>query len=680
MKLMDMPRVLYDMIALKGGLDQITPTLSLKPGVVRAGVNYEVAVTGGYGRIGGYERFDGQTEPHTATYTILGVTLSGTVALNMAINGQTSGATATIIATPTGALVVTARTGTFTVGENIRDGATVVGVCTSTTNTSSNAQTAAIYSTLAAAHYRALITAVPGEGPVRGVVYFGGTVYAFRNAVGGLSCVLYKSSASGWQAVTMFYEVTFSAGGTATPLDGQTLTQGGVTAVIKRVVKRAGAWSGTAAGTMVIAAPGGGNFAAGAATVSTSGATLTLAGVQTAITLAPDGRYEMVVENFGTASRIYGCDGKNPGFEFDGTVYAPIHTGMTTDTPDHVVAFKKHLIFAFDASLQVGGIGDPYGWTVVLGASEISAGETITNYTVLSGSQDAGALLVQTRNNTMILYGSSSADFKLVNYNNGVGALPYMSANLSGAYTLDDRGVIGLNATLAYGNFEQAALTANIRPFVIANRQYATACVVNREKSQFRVFFSNGNGLYCTILNDKFIGALPVYFPDPVFCTWEGEKSDGTEITLYGSSGGYVHRLDVGTSFDGTAINSYITLNYNSIKSPRLRKRFRKASAEITGSTFAALNVSCSLGYGSPTIAPQLAASYSANYANVTWDSGYLWDSGLVWDGRTLFPSEIELQGTAENIAITFSNFTDYTAPFTINSLIVHYTPRRGIR
>ncbi len=680
MKPMDMPRVLYDMIALKGGLDQITPTLALKPGIVRRAVNFEAAVTGGYSRIGGYERFDGQSAPSDATYTILGLTLSGTVALNMVINGQTSGATATIIATPTGYLVVTARTGIFTIGENLRDGVTVIGVCTSSAGVSSNAQSAAVYSTLAANYYRALIDPVPGEGPVRGIVYFGDTAYAFRNAVGGATCVLYKSSASGWQAVTMFYEVTFSAGGTATPVEGQTLTQGGVTAVIKRVVKRSGAWSGTAAGTMVVAAPGGGNFAAGAATVSTSGATLTLAGIQTTITLSPGGRYEMIVENFGTALRVYGCDGVNPGFEFDGTVYVPIHTGMTVDAPNHVVAFKKHLIFAFDASLQVGGIGDPYGWTVVLGALEISAGETITNYTVLSGSEDAGALLVQTRNNTMILYGSSSADFKLVNYNNGVGALSYMSANLSGAYTLDDRGVIGLNASLNYGNFEQASLTANIRPFILANRLYAAACVVNREKSQFRLFFSNGNGLYCTIVNDKFLGALPIAFPDPVFCTWEGEASDGSEITLFGSAGGYVHRLDVGTSFDGTAINSSITLNYNSVKSPRLRKRFRKASIEVTGSTFAALTVNYSLGYGSPTIATQESASYSANYTNATWDSGYSWDSGLVWDGRTLFPTEVELQGTAENIAITFSNFTDYTAPFTINSLIVHYTPRRGIR
>jgi hypothetical protein len=36
--------------------------------------------------------------------------------------------------------------------------------------------------------------------------------------------------------------------------------------------------------------------------------------------------------------------------------------------------------------------------------------------------------------------------------------------------------------------------------------------------------------------------------------------------------------------------------------------------------------------------------------------------------------------GSAENIAMTFANNTDYTGQFTINSLIIHYTPRRGLR
>jgi len=684
MKPMDMPRVMYEMIALKGGLDLVTPTLSLKPGVARDALNYECNVMGGYSRVAGYERFDGHPSPSAAIYTILGVTMSGVVALGDTINGQTSGVTGVLIATPTGQLVLTAVTGSFTDGENLRVGVSVIAVCNSTIGQSSSVALSAAYSTLAASVYRAAISRPAGSGPVRGVVQYGGTVYAFRNNAGGTAVDIWKSSAAGWVAVPLYKTVSFTLGGTATPADGATLTQGAVTATVKRVCKQSGAWSGTAAGAFVITTPTGGtnHFAAGAATLS-GGATVTLSGVETAIALAPDGHFEFVSGNFGGAAgttRIYGCDGINKAFEFDGDVLAPITTGMPSDSPKHLAVFKNHLFLAFNASLQNSGIGEPFAWTALLGSGETSAGERITNLIVLPGSQSGGALLVQTRNNTLILYGSSTADFNLVTYNNGVGALDYTAANMAGIYSLDDRGIMGLNATLAYGNFDQASLSANIRPFIVANRQFGQACCANRERSQYRLFFSNGYGLYATIINDKFMGALPVYFPDPVFCVWEGEDGSGNEVTYYGSNDGYVHQLDVGTSFDGVAINSYITLNYDAIRGPRILKRYRKASAEMSGSTYAPISVSYSLGYGRDDIAPQAVASYASDFSVGQWDSGLLWDSGLVWDGRSLLPNEIELMGTAENIAVTFSNNTDYTGQFTINSLIIHYTPRRGLR
>ena len=47
---------------------------------------------------------------------------------------------------------------------------------------------------------RAAISPVPGEGPILGVWVYKGTVYAFRNAVGGASCVMWAASGSGWVA------------------------------------------------------------------------------------------------------------------------------------------------------------------------------------------------------------------------------------------------------------------------------------------------------------------------------------------------------------------------------------------------------------------------------------------------------------------------------------------------
>lgn len=49
-------------VLLQGGMNMVSPPIAVPPGQVTAGVNYEPEVSG-YRRIGGYERFDGQTAP-----------------------------------------------------------------------------------------------------------------------------------------------------------------------------------------------------------------------------------------------------------------------------------------------------------------------------------------------------------------------------------------------------------------------------------------------------------------------------------------------------------------------------------------------------------------------------------------------------------------------------------------
>lgn len=49
---------------------------------------------------------------------------------------------------------------------------------------------------------RSAITPIPGSGPVRGVWYFKDTAYGFRDNSAGDECIMYKSTASGWVAVS----------------------------------------------------------------------------------------------------------------------------------------------------------------------------------------------------------------------------------------------------------------------------------------------------------------------------------------------------------------------------------------------------------------------------------------------------------------------------------------------
>ena len=673
----------YEAIKMAGGLDLVTPTLSLPPGVARDALNFEASITGGYSRIAGYERFDGRPNPSDALYAILAVTFSSTINVGDTIVGATTAATGYVIAVTTTDVIYTKGTSSFISGETLNVSAAPKGTITSLGGTvAPDNKTAAQYLNLAADAYRSDITVVPGSGPIRGVAYYSGTVYAWRNNAAGTAMAIYKSSSSGWTAVPLGYELSFNTG-TVALAEGNIITgqSSGAVATVKRIAVASGTYaSGDAAGTLIFVSVSG-TFTAGENLRIGATTYCKAVAAQSAITLNPNGRIETVTANFGGTSastRLYGCDTVNKGFEFDGTIYVPIRTGMTLDTPTHVAVHKSHLFFSFGSSVQFSGLGYPYQFNVILGAGEIALTNSVTNFLVQPGDQTTGAMAIYTDSDTFILYGSSTANFNLVSYNVGTGAKAYTAQNTNQSYVFDDRGVISLQTALNYGNFDTAAITLNIRPFIQQRRNLATGSSVNREKAQYRVFFSDSYALYLTISNGQMLGAMPVQFPNAVTVVCEGETPDGAETSFFGSTNGYVYRLDAGTSFDGLEISANLVLVFNAINSPRILKRYRRGALEITGTAYAEFTFSYDLGYSSTNLGQEIGANYASELVASFWD-GVSWDN-FVWDGRTLAPSEVEVRGTAENIAIRIASISDFYAPFTVNSTVLHYSMRRGLR
>jgi hypothetical protein len=674
--------VRYDLIKLNGGLDQVTPTLSLPAGVARRAANFECSITGGYTRIAGYERFDGRPSPSDANYNILVCTFISSVSVGATITGALSAATGKVIFVDSTSIVITKETGTFLTGEIVRVSSTDVATISIVQGVSADGLTDATYRNLAADDYRADIALVPGSGTIMGVSYYNGVVYAWRNNSGGTAAVLYKSSSSGWTTVTLGKELRFNTG-TALILEGDTVTgaSSGASGVVARVVLQSGTLgAGTAAGRLILSSSTGA-FTSGENLTVSSSVKAKAGGAATQITLAPSGRYETVVANFGggTANyKIYGADGVNRGFEFDGTTFVPIETGMAVDTPNHIAFHKQHLFLSFGASLQFSGLGYPYQWSPLLGAGELAMNAKVTNLLTLPGDQTSGALAVYTRSDTSVLYGTSSANFSLSTLNTGTGAIAYTAQNMDQAYVLDDRGIVSLGTTLNFGNFLPASLTMNLRPFIQQNRDTAAGSLVNRDKGQYRIFFSNGNALYLTVLNGKLLGSMPVQFEHPVSCCVEGETPTGDTSQFFGSTNGFVYRLDAGTSFDGDPIPANLNLVFTSTGSPRMLKRYRKASVELTGDSYTEIQFGYDLGYRTNAIDQPLDETYENDLRSGFWDS-MIWDN-FVWDGTDISPSEIEVNGTAENMSVRISSNSDLFPQFTVNSIIVHYTPRRGLR
>jgi len=677
-------------VSFPGGLDQVTPSLRLQPGAVRDGVNFECAQSGGYGRIVGYERVDGRAAPSSASYLLVQVaSFTNVPTVGQVVTQAVTGATGTIFEVVAGAapyIAVTQVSGDFDQASALTTpGPVTVGNAAPLT-VAISPQTDAIYTAGAADVYRALIGAVPGSGPVYpvGMIFNGvDNLYAFRANAGGTAVLLYKTTASGWTLVPFFNLVNWT-GGSAQPSDGDTLTQGGVTATIQRVMWQSGSFSGSSAvGAFVVTNPTGGNFTSGAATTSSGGA-ITLSGVQTPITLLPGGKYEFVKCNFSgqlVTRRIYGCDGVNKCFEFDGTTYAPIATGLSPDAPSHITFHKNYLVISQASSLFYCGVGTPFKWDAVDGGGEIATGDTVTAMLTLPGSQTTATLGVYLESNTAFLYGTDPTTFNYVTFNTGLGALPRSVQNLFDTFVLDTLGVVTLRTTLNWGNFLPTTLTKNMLPFIIQERSKLAASCIFREKSSYRLFFSDGYGLWLTMINQQYLGGLPVLFPNPVCSCDQGVTTLDDEVIYFGSSDGlgYVYQLERGTSFDGGPIDAYLELAWDALKSPRILKRFRAGSVEAQGDGYATFQFGYQLGYDSSLVGQPASTTYSTGFSPAPhWDS-FTWDA-FTWDGTTLLPTDVDMTGTAENVQVIITTGGNYTSAFTLNSMIYHYSMGRGIR
>lgn len=124
-----------------GGLNLSSSAMEVKPGECSQLFNYEINTLGKYQRISGYERFDGKAAPSSvAAYDLPGSPFDTDEDELNAVSAERE-------------------------------------------------------------RLRALITPVPGDGPLLGIFQFKDAVYAFRNNADATECKMFKSSGTGWQIV-----------------------------------------------------------------------------------------------------------------------------------------------------------------------------------------------------------------------------------------------------------------------------------------------------------------------------------------------------------------------------------------------------------------------------------------------------------------------------------------------
>lgn len=390
--------------------------------------------------------------------------------------------------------------------------------------------------------------------------------------------------------------------------------------------------------------------------------------------LAPNGVLESVTYNFGDGDKLFGCDGVNKAFMFDGTTYTEITTGMTADTPSHIAAHQNHLFLSFGQSVQHSGIGDPTSWTPVSGAAEINAGAPVTNMTPQPGAQGSGALAISTAGSLFILYGTSPADWSMITLQSEVGARAGSMQNIGVAFMLGEMGVTIIGQSQEYGNFAHSVVSHKAKSWLKQYGRDLTCSTIHHEKNQYRLFFGS-RGLFITVRGREVAGMMPVEFPDTVECC----TTTSDDQFFWGGGQGYVYRGDTGRSFDGAAVSSLLVFPFNSSKTIRQRKRYRRMMVEMYSEQPITMQANFNMAYGdSYEYGLHDTGLVQRGLTSSEWDKAF-WDIDA-WDGGSTPVARVELEGVGENIAVALSHESAIDTAFAIRSFILEFSPRRGER
>ena len=689
--------------AFSGGLNLVDPPMTMGPSFLIASQNYEQGTERGYRRMDGWEVFDGRNRPSDATYWVLNFDAGDTAITEGDLVGDSASSTiqgeALIDAVVTGGswatsdavgyVVLMAVSGKTTPASFADDDALYVGAAQVATANGLASERGASTDTDDTTWYRDAVTttradigAVPGSGVVRGVQIYNDNLYAFRDDSGATECVMHKATTAGWTAQDLGRSLSFTNGGTyeveeEDEIEGAT---SGATATVKRIVLTGGTWAGGDAAGRFILYNQTGTFQSENLNVGANLNGATIAGDSTGNSLQPGGHFEFIVDNFrgSTATiRMYGVDGVSNAFEWDGSVFVPLVTGMTTDTPKHIEEHYKHLFLMFTGgSVQNSNTGDPYGYTLRSGANEFGTGYEGVGMHGLPG----GVLGIWDRNRTYVLYGSSnggSDPWDLKEHSDRSGAIEWSIQRVGVPIYTDDRGITELDHVQAFGDFRDSVIAKEILPLLKTKKSLITASTIRRDKDQYRLFFSDGTALFVTFDGGKVSGSLPIDYGTAFHCA-TSEEIAGIERVFVGGADGYVYELDRGTSANGSVISAFARVAFWHFKSPETIKQFHKASLELDCSGEISLQYTADFDYSSPDIAQARTETLSFGGGGGYWNADN-WND-FNW-GEAEYPQPIaDIDGEGVNMGFLINSEATWEQPHTLYGATIEYTPRRKRR
>jgi hypothetical protein len=690
---------------MAGGLNEEDPQFTQKPGAAAFMQNYECLPGGGYKRIGGYEQWPGSyPTADERTYFKLAF-VNG--ASEPAAVGETISVPPTygIIAEPLIAVEVTSgdwgsgtAAGWFILTSNYINPATDQPVAGDYVNDGSGIWLAEAvpgglevgsladdkyleWTEKAKSYWRSEFYLPLGSygdgatGPVLGVFTFEDKLYGWKSSEDDPTKALLIDAQTDATIPAMPY-LPFDDG-TAELSRGDGIIGGtsGTTADVYEVNIAFGNFAGPsyASGRLFLTNIVGSGFQnneeirIGASKRALVNGTLTTPSISSGNTLA---RHSTIETNFyGVENRkaIYGCDGYNDPYCFDGTYLMYFDNTMTTK-PLYIEAHRQHLFLAYPGgSIQNSSTGLPMVWSVRFGASEIGIGDNPTGMK----SNGNNTLAVMASKSVHLITGTSDLDWNIRVVADEMITVDGTLAAIGGqTLFLDHSGVSWLTpAPPTYQDYTTQQISRNVRKTIESMADHAVFAMSVPSKSQYRLFFDDKTFLIATFYANKLMGWSKCKYLHQMTCGTTGVVA-GQEHVFMGTDDGYIMLADYGPSFAGESIQSIVQLPFCYHGHPDREKRFHKITLEMETPATLDLRVHMDFDYGT--------GAQTGNFVAPTGATGGQWDisswENFFWDSGVLTAPETNIDGVGRNTAITLYH-DDFTAePFTISAALLQFS------
>jgi hypothetical protein len=591
---------------LRGGLNTEIANMERGPGEMFQCTNYNVigGAFSGYQRMQGYERYDGQTLASTIPLETVSVYATG--ADYDLYDRVSHGGYVFVCAQASGS------------GSNAPDSTTpddntwwtleLVGGAPATPATADK------YKDANREVQRALITALPGDGQVRGLHVFKNLVIGFQNDTATPSNTdMYQSSVAGW--------VKVNAAATEMSANGE----------VKCITARFAEYP--------VASP----------------LSETMFWV--------DGVTEGFFVWTGSSTYVNVTSASLPSSKY------PIDIGAWENRL-FLVYPNGHILFST--------VGDPTDFDAATGtAGEIFLGQEVTGIVPTAGillifTENGTWILHYGSTSNQFIF--KLDEFST---NTGA-LIDTVESHHETTFFCSDRSVSRMLPSVETGGFSTEQLSDKIVADYLDIKADITCSLMDNQNGRYYVFHDNynasaSNGYTFTMYKGRLKGIGRFELQHRVVVATQGVMSNGTDMLIIGDDDGYIYQMESGTSFDGTEIAAYFTTSYYHYGSPRNWKQFQRLVFEVDCKSDTTFNVGPVFDYGDSSLKKASPEDATLAAGSNLWGSGILWGS-FSWGSGAIGKPILYITGHGQNMAIILRTESKFAQQHTVHNLTTDYT------